>query len=252
MHNDNEASTDAGQPPRARGLVAEREDEETQGINGAARERRRSRRHEEYERHWHGRDPRKGVWIFVLCLALGAETFGLIVAYTQMMMVENERRTLSQAIQAEARELKLLQPQFVSLKQEVARQVTARSPGLRSLLLDQVIPIDQDNVVNIAFAATGKDDSKVWEYKAVMANDSADPIHVRLDLLLFDEGGVQIGRSPFLKNSLKDGADAPLHGGEVRSFHGTAELNQEENPPVYFMLARRPARQGPGGAQAAK
>lgn len=247
MHNDNEessaASADAGQPSRARGLVAEREDEEAQGINGAARERRRSRRHEEYERHRHGRDPRKKAWIIALSLALGAETFGLIVAYTQAMMVENERRTLAQAIQTESRELKLLQPQFVSLKQEMARQVKSRSPGLRPLLLDQVIPIGQDNVVNIAFAATGKDDSKAWEYKAVMANDSADPIHVRLDLLLFDEGGVQVGRSPFLKNSRKDNADTLLHAGEVRSFHGTAELNHEESPPVYFMLVPRPGRQ---------
>lgn len=250
MNNDNEepsaAPADSDRPPRAR------EGEEAQDSHGAARERRRARRQEEYERHRHGRDPRKKAWIIALSLALGAETFGLIVAYTQMMMVENERRALVQAIQTEARELKLLQPQFISLKQEVSRQVKARSPGLRSLLLDQVIPIGQDNVVNITFAATGKDDSKAWEYKAVMANEGADPIHIRLDLLLFDEGGVQIGRSPFLKNSPKDNADTLLHGGEVRSFHGTAELSHEENPPVYFMLAPRPGRQDQGGGKAAK
>ncbi|MGZ8217741.1 hypothetical protein [Methylomagnum sp.] len=255
MLNDNEfspAPDDSSVALKERRPPAERGEEHAHGATGTPRERHRPRRPEEHERQWHGRDPRKKVWIFILSLALGVETLALIVAYTQMMMVENDRRTLTQAIQAEAGELKVLQPQFVSLKQDVARQVKARSPGLRPLQLDHVIPVDQDSVANITFTATGKDDSKVWEYKAVMANEAADPLYVRLDLLLFDEGGVQIGRSSLLKNEGKDATEPVLHAGEVRSFYGAAELNQEENPPVYFRLARRPGRLEQASAKAAK
>lgn len=220
-----------------------REEGETQESASPSRERHRasSHRSEEQER-WHGRDPRKKVWIAVLSVALIAETCALIVAYTQMMMAENERRTLTVAIQSDALELKTLQPQFVSLKQEVARLVKARSPALRPLQLDHVIPVNSDNVVNITFTATGKDDSKTWEYKAVMANETTAPAYIRLDLLLFDEGGVQIGRSQLLRSDSKDGTDPMLHAGEVRSFYGSTQLDSAENPPVYFTLARRAGR----------
>lgn len=197
-------------------------------------------RHRTDHRHRvrHQRSPRT-LWIFLLSILLVSETVVLIVLFSWLSMQEKEWGERQLAIEAGAREQKVLRSELKTLEKDMDQRVRARLPRLRPVRMDSIIAIDEAPVSNIVFTTSGKDRSVSCEYKVLMSNPGPSPIQVRLDFLFFNRAGIQIGRSPIGVSRNGASASITLEPGETRSYSATADLDPEERIPAYFMLAER-------------
>lgn len=166
---------------------------------------------------------------------LTIETALLLAAYVRMSVAEKENIELVAAERKQAEELEILRPQVEKLREDIAAMTEARLPNLRRLEFDQVLSIDQGYVKNVVFSIAGKGDQKHYEYKLVIHNGGLNLVHLRVDILLFDRVGIQVGQARI--GVQKDGTHTldMLDRGEIRSYSSNIELT-DRTQPEYFRL----------------
>lgn len=202
-------------------------------------ERRRSE-NESYrggeERPRHHRHGHALLWILLFGALVLVETVALILMYAHSSLVAQEQRTLSETTEQAARELAELRAQLPHMRQELATLVREHRPELRPLVFDQVIPIDKGHVKSILFMVYGVGEAKIHEYQLVLTNPTRAALHEPINILLFDQAGVEVGRIP-VGTSRQGKTLIDLEPGEVRTYSGRVDFQQDmAGEPLYFML----------------
>jgi hypothetical protein len=111
--------------------------------------------------------------------------------------------------------------------------VEKRIPGLTELRFDQVTPIEQGPVRDITFTQLRGSEKNTYELKTVIENKSAAPVSPAVSIVLFDEVGVQVGRTQIGPEGKSE--SLTLRPGEIRSLFDVVEIDPGRTAS-YFRL----------------
>lgn len=180
------------------------------------------KRHKELERLFLA----STIGLVVLCFILGGWAFKATSNHRSAL----HSRYLESAALAEAK------AQLKTTRGELATLIEGRIPNLHVFKADEVIPIEQSYLRNISFTEMRKNDIPVYEYKLVTHNETDIMLTPRATILMFDELGVEIGRSS-VPPHMSDGpvTDHTLYPDEVQSYAAAIEIAPEASPS-YFKL----------------
>lgn len=116
--------------------------------------------------------------------------------------------------------------------------VENRIPDLRTLEYDKVVPLHQNYVRNVIFTLARNGDNVRYEYRMVLHNDSLSVVHPEVEIVLFDEVGIQIGGATVDRLDASADTDrAALDPGEVRSYSGTISMLSRKSPQYFLVTA---------------
>jgi len=165
----------------------------------------------------------------------GLQTLVLLLLLSKFFLVARERARMEVKAGELQTQLSSLQPELARLQAQLDTLVAKRLPGLRRLELDKVIPLDQQYVKSVLFTVTGNTRLRRHEFKLVMRNEDAVALQPRVDVLLFDTLGLQVGQCS--AGVFEDGSSilSLLEPGETRSFSGEVEI-AEDSKAEYFSV----------------
>jgi hypothetical protein len=150
--------------------------------------------------------------------ALQLQTTGQVANARQ----QEEIRSLSGQLAAATSDLDVA-------RREVDALVSERIPGLIAFRVEEPLAVDTPYVREFSFKPTNSFGS-VHEAKLVMENNSGTLINPSLDVVLFDEVGVEISRAEIV-----NGDRDALRADEIRTFFASLEI-PEGRTPRYFRL----------------
>lgn len=136
---------------------------------------------------------------------------------------QEEIRSLSTQLAASTNDLDVA-------RREVDALVSERIPGLLAFRVDEPLAVDTPNVREFSFKSANSFGS-VHEAKLVMENDGDALINPTLDVVLFDEVGVEIARAEIV-----NGDRDALRADEIRTFFAKLDT-PEGRVPRYFRLS---------------
>lgn len=198
--------------------------------------RSRSRR----SRRWSRRSKTLfGLLVFLIMLMIGMATY--LGGRIYLLDTENER--LQRSLDDSELALAKLRPEVERLRADVNALLEQRVPGLRELVMDDVVTLDDAYLGNIVFTQTRRGSQVKYEYRLTLRNDSLSVIVPRVRLALYDRHGVQIGSSELGESH--DGEDAmpELGPGESLARAGTVTIADGEEEPAFFRVRIMPPLQ---------
>ena len=124
---------------------------------------------------------------------------------------------------------------IATLQGELAALVEERLPRLSPIVLDEVIPVNENYVRNVMFMMTRRQREQRYEYTLVMDNSSARHIYPEVKIMLFDRAGIQVGVSTVgYDNQGRPNQDV-LERGEIRTHSSFVQIF-DESPPEYYLI----------------
>lgn len=172
----------------------------------------------------------------VLSVALMVTTFGWIAMSMKNAATEDrfhQYQLSSRQVIAESDNQAAAVERLEAEKEILVRGVI---PGLRLLEFDSTISIDDQYVRNIGFTLTGTNQSKNYEYRIVLHNDSLNVVAPAVTVFLFDDRGIQVGTTVLSKIDATSKVEFnTLQPNETRSYTGRIGLNIQSDPK-YFMV----------------
>ncbi len=155
--------------------------------------------------------------------------------YVARKSTESEQALLELRIQEKA--LNTINSELETVRNERDALVQGRIPGLLPLTYDETITTDNEYIRNIIFTLVKNGKKEAYEYRLVMHNETLSVIHPMVEILLFNEVGIQIGLARVEHANTSTGAGrSALDPGEVRSYTAAIDLIRGE-APRYFLLA---------------
>jgi cell division protein FtsB len=147
-------------------------------------------------------------------------------------------------------EFRQQEKQLSSMRAELAATTTERDalvqeriPGLIPIQYDQTITPDNEFIRNIIFTMVKTGQKETYEYRLVMQNDSLSVVRPMVEILIFNDVGIQIGMAEVQHKDASTTTGRPaLDPGEVRSYTAAINLIRDEEP-YYFLLAVSQANQ---------
>jgi len=171
----------------------------------------------------------------ILSIGLGA---GWFVSNDTLHLTEV---SLSISVKDLERQLQVFKEEAETAKQKLSlaeerlsASVFDRIPSLVRLEMDRPIEIGHPLVREISFHQVAGPDQTRIESRVVVENTQSKRVGIALEAQLFDEVGVQIGRSVPLS---PDGDTETLRPGEIRSFFLTFE-SRLGLTPAYFRITQ--------------
>jgi hypothetical protein len=171
--------------------------------------------------------------------------------YNARKSAESRQALLTLHVQEQS--LDALKSELETLRNERHALVQGRIPGLSPLTYDEMITTDNETVRNIIFTKVKNRRKKTYEYHLVLNNNTLSPISPIVEIMLFNEVGIQVGSAGVGQTNGSAGPVSPaLEPGEVRSYTANIDLMRNE-APRYFLLnisnidhasATRPQRRG--------
>jgi len=154
--------------------------------------------------------------------------------YVARRSAESEQALL--ALRVQEKTLDTLNSELDTLKDQRDALVQGRIPGLLPLTYDETISTDDEAVRNIIFTQVKNHTKRTYEYRLVMHNNTLSPIHPMVEIMLFNEVGIQVGLARVEHANASTGTGSPaLEPGEVRSYTASIDLIRNETPR-YFLL----------------
>lgn len=197
-------------------------------------DRERSQRSGAYRAHsWSRRS--KLLLLLVLVLVL-IDFFTALLLGTQVYTLNRQNQTLRSSLAQTEEKLRQVTPELQKLRVDLEELIRGKLPRLRKLEYDQVLSLDDQYLKNITFTEIVNRDSRNHEYKLVVQNNTSAPLWPEIQLLVFNELGIQVGSAEIgtrQPNALKASS---LGVGEVRSYTASIDLADEETTPTYFMI----------------
>jgi hypothetical protein len=133
--------------------------------------------------------------------------------------------------------VKTISNELETARSELDALVQGRIPALLPLKYDEAITVDDNYIRNIIFTLVRNGKKRNYEYRLVMHNDSLSVIRPVVDILLFNDIGIQIGVAQVKYMDASAGTErSVLDPGEVRSYTSSIDLIRDEEPS-YFLLA---------------
>ena len=178
-------------------------------------------------------------------LAATAILFMLIYLFTWFYIsrksAESEQALIELRLQQKT--LDSISSELDEVKAERDALVQGRIPGLLPLKYDEMITPDQQYIRNIIFTMVRNGQQDTYEYRLVVHNDTLSVIYPMVEILLFNDIGIQIGLARVQhKDASTATGRASLDPGEVRSYTATIDLIRDEEPH-YFLLVVAEERQ---------
>jgi hypothetical protein len=173
--------------------------------------------------------------LLVLVLAL-IDFFTALLLGTQVYRLSRENQELRSNLARTEDDLRKAVPELEKLRTDLNALVRGKLPSLRELRYDRVLSLDEGYLKNITFTEIINRDSREHEYKLVVQNNTPSMLWPEVQLLVFNELGIQIGRAEIgtrHPNALKAGS---LGVGEVRSYSAAILFTDKSATPAYFMV----------------
>jgi len=173
--------------------------------------------------------------LWIIGLALVA-FFTVLFLGTQFYSLNRENQELRARLAHAEDELTKVTPELEKLRIDLEQLVRGRLPRLRELKYDQVLPLDQGYLKNVTFTEITNRNNRIHEYKLVVQNNTSATLWPEIQLLVFNEIGIQVGGSEIgthHPNALKASS---LDIGEARSYSAAIQLIDKEAAPAYFMI----------------
>ena len=175
---------------------------------------------------------------------------GLVVAAFALIIVsisskfsvqrlESEHDSLTIQVRKQERELKETHVALDLARAELKEMLEGRLPNLQQLEFDLATTIDDRYVKNVIFSLTGKGESRVYEYRLVMHNETLAMLAPNAEILLFDEVGVQVGSAAVTSEVATTRSDEKmLEPGEIRSYSAVIHMNRDREPRYFVVKVR--------------
>ncbi len=114
--------------------------------------------------------------------------------------------------------------------------VQGRIPDLAPMKFDEAIPVGNEYVRNVIFTLVKSGNKNMYEYRLVLSNDSLSVVRPRVEILLFNKLGIQIGNAQVKAvNDTTSVGRATLEPGEVRSYSDNIDILRK-GEPEYFLI----------------
>ena len=141
--------------------------------------------------------------------------------------------------------VEVLTSELETVRSELDTLIQDRIPGLLPLKYDEAITIDGTYIRNIIFTLVKSGKKRNYEYRLIMHNDSLSVINPIVEILLFNNIGIQVGAAQVERMDATSGsARSVLDPGEVRSYTSSIDLIRDEEPS-YFLLVVSEGKQIP-------
>ena len=184
--------------------------------------------------------------LIILLVLIGF--FVTLLLGLQVYRLSHENEKLRSNLAHTEDDLHKAAPELKKLRTDLDALVRGKLPRLRELKYDRVLPLNDGYLKNITFTEIINRDSRAHEYKLVVQNNISSMLWPEVQLLVFNELGIQIGRAE-IGTSDPDALKAGSLGvGEVRSYSATIQLTDKNAIPAYFM-ARIPKEHTQSAAQ---
>jgi hypothetical protein len=186
---------------------------------------------------------RSKLLLVVVVVVVLIDFFTTLLLGTQVYSLSGRNQKLRADLTLKEEELRQIVPELQKLRGDLDALIRGKLPRLQQLEYDRVLSLDQGYLKNVTFTEVVSRDTRGYEYKLVVQNNTRAPLWPEIQIYLFNELGIQIGsaeigtRNP---NALKVSS---LGVGEVRSYSGLLELADQGEMPAYFMI-RNPAEAG--------
>ncbi|MGB5339710.1 MAG: hypothetical protein WBO06_11520 [Gammaproteobacteria bacterium] len=155
--------------------------------------------------------------------------------YISSRSTEHERTVLE--LRKQTSTLQKMSRELETVRAERDQLVKGRIPELLPVEFDVAIDINEQNIRNIIFTLARNGSNKIYEYRIVLNNETLAIIHPKVEILAFNDVGIQIGMAQISTSDATSGSGRPsLDPGEVRSYTGVIQLTRNEEPR-YFLLA---------------
>lgn len=165
---------------------------------------------------------------------------GSALSFSSLKRVSNENKILlSDLSQANRRiELSLAEIQNLQLKNDTL--VQGRIPGLTLLKFDEPYKIENQMLKSVIFTRTKHNNKLLYEYLAVVRNNTNDVIRPSSLMIFFNKLGVEVGKSRIaisldFDNEVKM---ITLQPGESHSFTGSVEMISDDEPHFFKLIER--------------
>ena len=147
--------------------------------------------------------------------------------YAATKSAESEQSLL--ALRIQEKKLNAIQSELETVQNERDALVQGRIPGLVPLAYDKTISTDNQYIRNIIFTMVKDGRRETYEYRLVMHNDTLSVMYPIVEVMLFNDIGIQIGlaRTATARSALKPG--------EVRSYTAAIDLIHDEEPRYFFL-----------------
>lgn len=181
-------------------------------------------------------------------LLAGISIFFLLIyiftwLHTSRKSTDNEKVLLE--LRKQEITLEAVSSELETVRSEMDMLVQNRIPGLLPLKYDEAINFDDSYIRNIIFTQVRNGKKRNYEYRLVMHNDTLSVIHPVVEILLFNDIGIQVGVTQVEYTDASTGTGrSVLDPGEVRSYTSSIDLIRDEEPS-YFLLVLSEAKQVP-------
>lgn len=173
----------------------------------------------------------------VLCSALVATLIVLffVSLFTGLRIarLNRDNETLSADLAQSRARLAEIEPQNEKLRTGLVEILRNKVPHLRRLELDDALDVKAAYVKSILFTEARNGDEQHYEYTLLLENTTGYTIKPHVEVLVFDDLGVQIG-----EGGIADGNN--LLPGDSRSRAGEINLMRDGAPAYFEVRARVP------------
>ena len=175
----------------------------------------------------------------ILAAGLVASIVFSVVLYFHTKRLRGEGTSLTVEQKQMEGELAKARERITELNNDLRILLANRIPGVDELVFNRQIELNEQYVKNITFVKSGLGEQTTIEFSAVVHNARTGPILPQVDIVLFDESGLQTGAARLDKTQTITPADIPeLQPGETRTY--SAQINlQRQAPSKYFVVEVR-------------
>ena len=178
--------------------------------------------------------------VLLLYLALAVLLLIVLGLSIRLGMYARDNARLVAMEQTQAAQLAQQEQEMAVLRGELAALVEERLPRLSPIVLDEVIPINEQYVRNVMFMMTRKQKEQRYEYTLVMDNSGVQHIYPEVKIMLFDRAGIQVGVSTVGYDNQGRANQDVLERGEIRT-HSSFVQTFDELPPEYYLIQVNPS-----------
>lgn len=161
----------------------------------------------------------------------------LVAGYSSLEAMGEDKKKLFRVVDDQREQISQLQVHIETLSAEKSSLVAGRIPGLRPFVINEVEKDVSQYVESILL--TSKGNGGHHNYVAILHNQSNEDVTPIVDILLFDELGIQVARAGVTSDETPQlSRDAKLQPGESRSYTGKLKV-RDDSVPKYLLVTSR-------------
>jgi hypothetical protein len=159
-----------------------------------------------------------------------------VMTFFKMQQFRGEAQQLTVDLREAEADLARAREKIAEMNNDMRILLANRIPGVAELSMNRQLEINDQYVRNITFVQPGTGENKAIEFSTVLENSRTAPTLPAVNIVLFDESGLQTGAVRLTKEQAITPVDiAELQPGETRTYSGRIPL-QRDAPSKYFVV----------------